>query len=745
MEVSDALLTYLIGTLDGFGFERLTQKLLAARDGEQFVALGGVHDGGADGFLRSVLEERGKPTSFVQMGIEKDAAGKVRQTVARLRDVGRTVRTLTFWNPRKLNVDQLENKLSDELDLVVRVRDWDAITRLVNASDGTRGVLTEHFRREIFELASARQTAAEQSFDVVSDPSVYVFLQFERAERFGKGGLVAPIVDSLVYWSLRDTDPDSEKLLSRAAIKEKISALLPGAAATLIPSVDARLKFLSTKSGGGEQRVRHYRATDSFCLPHVIRLELAEKSASELALKQATLDSLARRARDHGAPEPEAVATVCERALYRHFHDQGLILAAFLEKRLEGVTISDQIVESELQATAASGTSLSKQSYSAALRVLQGVLYAPTPTENGFLHRLSRTSLLLFSLKHCPRLIEYFNQMTGKFRLLVGTDILVKAISETFLPAEHRHVTNLLKVAKACGATLLLARPVVNEVFTHLHATHLEFKNYYAEQEPYITAAMASQSDRILIRTYFYARLLMQRVTGWRSFIEMFVEYDDLSNRTDRGEHQLQAYLCKVFSLEVLPQDELLRNVESGELDRLAAALEQRNFKKAVLARNDATMVLSVYAQRSAGGEHEKYDGFGLRTWWLTKETHVLQHTGALVQQHGGTPYIMRPEFLLNFLTIAPAAAKVDPVVRDLLPSHVGLQIGQHLSSGHMHKILAQVDQWKQMPEARRQIRVTDAIDQLKYDRLKRYQSSLDLTGADEADAIVKALSANEN
>ena len=100
----------------------------------------------------------------------------------------------------------------------------------------------------------------------------------------------------------------------------------------------------------------------------------------------------------------------------------------------------------------------------------------------------------------------------------------------------------------------------------------------------------------------------------------------------------------------------------------------------------------------------------------------------------------MRPEFLLNFLSSAPKAAEIDPVIRDLLPSHVGLQIGQHLNSTHMHKILGHVDEWKVLPEARREIRITDAVDKLKFDRLKRYEKNLDLTGVDEADAVLNAL-----
>lgn len=737
--ISDALANYLLGTLDGFGFERLVQKLLAKRYGDQFVALGGVKDGGADGFVRAVLEDSKRPTSFVQMSIQENAVDKIRKTVARLKEYGREVKTLTYWTPRKLIVDTLEEQLSDELEVTVRVRDWDSVLRLVNWNDDTVKIFNDHFRAELFELTSAPAPLAAEGYDLVSDPSVYVFLQFERGERFSKGGLVAPIVDSLIYWALRGTNPDGPKLMSRVDLKRVIAELLPGAANTLLPSVDGRLKVLSAKDGGGNQRVRHYRQADSYCLPHAMRALLAAESAAERSLRTDLMASLAARATECGATQPEAVAAVCERALYRHFHEQGLILAAFLEKRLDGIVVSDQIVEEELRQTVGAGEQLSPQSYAAALRVLQGIFYTPSKVENEFLHRLSKTTLLLFTLRHSPRLVEYFNRMTGKFRLLVGTDILVKALSESFLPSENRHVTNLMRVAKACGATLVLAEPVVNEVFTHLHATHLEFRNHYASQEPYVTPAIASQSDRIMIRTYFYAKLLMQRVSGWRSFIEMFVEFDDLASKSARGEAQLQAYLCKTFELEPLSRMEMSKGVDQARVEALANSLGN-TFKNEILAKNDALMCFAIYAQRASGNEQSTYDGFGLRTWWLTKETSLLQHTGAVVKENGGTPFIMRPEFLLNFLSNAPKAAEIDPVVRDLLPSHVGLQIGQHLNPTHMHKLLGHVDEWKMLPDARREIRITDAVDQLKYDRLKRYENNLDLAGVDEADTVLSAL-----
>ena len=103
-------------------------------------------------------------------------------------------------------------------------------------------------------------------------------------------------------------------------------------------------------------------------------------------------------------------------------------------------------------------------------------------------------------------MIEYFNQMGGNFRLLVGTDMLVKAISEQQLPAERRQVENLLRACIELGAKLVLTEPVLNEVFTHLHAVDLEYRNHYLPNEAYLSPEVVSECDRILIRAYYYAR-----------------------------------------------------------------------------------------------------------------------------------------------------------------------------------------------------------------------------------------------
>jgi hypothetical protein len=740
--VSDVLVDYLLRGADGHRFESVVQALLAIRDEGKFVALGGIHDGGADGFLRTTLEDSGRPGHFVQISKQENASGKIRGTAERLREIGRDVRTITYWTSVRIpTLDILEDNLTTELKATIRIRDRSAFLQLVNHSKKTIAAFENAFRAEIFELSAHAQGLTDRPENFAADPSVFVFLQFETKERLGKGGLVVPVVDALIYWSLRDTDSDKGVLMARSEIKERIRSLFPGAAANLLPSVDSRLDALTAKSGTGDQRVRHHRPQDSFCLPYKMRLELAAKSADELKLHDDVRKSLAERAANAGATNPGAIAAVCERAIYKHFQEQGLLLAAFLEKRIDGVQIADQIVESELRAVAGTNEVQDAKSYSVALRVLREVFYTPNPDENEFLRRLSRTSLLLFSLKHSPRLIEYFNKMTGHFRLLIGTDIVVKALAESYLPDEHRHITNLLRVARACGARLILTQPVLKEVFTHLHASHLEFRNHYAAREQYMSPAIAAQGDRILIRTYFYVKMLLRKVTGWVHFVEHFVDADELAARSEKGEMQLQAYLTRTYSFEFMSRDECERGVDKAELAHLSAELQKRDpTRNALLAENDALMVLMVYAQRRLNREVEKYDGFGLSTWWLTKEYKVLAYTVDVVRRSGGTPFIMRPEFLLNFLTLAPNAVSAEGDVRDLLPSHVGLQIGEHLSGDQMHRLLAELDNWHSLPEARVQVKISDAVDKLKFDRLKRYETQLDIVGNQEADPIIVAL-----
>ncbi len=157
----------------------------------------------------------------------------------------------------------------------------------------------------------------------------------------------------------------------------------------------------------------------------------------------------------------------------------------------------------------------------------------------------------------------------------------------------------------------------------------------------------------------------------------------------------------------------------AGKLD------ESRSSKHEDLAYNDALMVFATYSQRKVHKESGIYDGFGFRTWWLTKETHVLHFSKNLTESEGGVPYIMRPEFLLNFVSLAANAEDVRKSFSDLLPTTAGLQLGKHLPSHVMHQMMGDAEEWANRPPERISTLIGERSNNLKHDQYKAYTDNL--------------------
>lgn len=316
--------------------------------------------------------------------------------------------------------------------------------------------------------------------------------------------------------------------------------------------------------------------------------------------------------------------------------------------------------------------------------------------------------------------------MGGNFRLLVGTDLLVKSISEQHLPADRQQVTTLLRVCVEIGAKLVLTEPVLNELFTHLHAVDLEYRHHYLPNEAYLSPEEVSECDRIMIRAYYYSRVGGGLRISWDKFIGSLLDPASLRAKSEKGRNELRGLLVQRFHMEYISNEEIEAGIDQEGMRGLAEKLiKQREHKNQELSINDATMVYATYAQRRKHKESAIYDGFGYRTWWLTKETQVLNFTAALVVKEGGVPYIMRPEFILNFVALAPKAAHVRETFRELLPSTVGLQLGQHLAPETMQLLLAGTEEWASLSPERVSVIIGDRVNQLKYDRFKRYTSNI--------------------
>lgn len=538
-------------------------------------------------------------------------------------------------------------------------------------------------------------------------------------------------ITGCIYWSLRDTDPDRNIRLKRSDVSIKICDIFPAAKSIFLSNLDNRLIELSKKDGMGVERLRHYKVDDSFCLPFEMRQTLAAESAEVDGRQKRFREGLEARLNENAKnPLTTAVSRDCVELVFATIHlyfmEQGLVLAAFLERHLENIQLSDPILEDTMVKALSKidhHGRISHTFFGLCMAVLRGIFYQTTTVEREYLAYLSRTSCLLVTMQSAPKLLEYLNKMGGNFRLIVGSDLLVKTLSEIYLEQEFKQVTNMLLICKRLGAHLILTESVLEEVFTHLHAVDLEFRNHYAQQEQYLRASQLVECNRILIQSYLQSIGKKNGPKSWQAYINNITDPNDLREKSGAARNSIRGLFIQRFGMKYLSTEELEKTVSASKVAMLAKQLESERgkTKRPELSLNDALMVYAIYAQRSIHKEVGIYDGFGFRTWWLTKETQVLGMTREIVNEQGGVPYIMRPEFILNFVALAPMAADVRKSFSDFLPTTAGLQLGRYLDDSVMHSMLDHVEEWTDMPPERVGVLLGEKVNKLTHDRYKQY------------------------
>ncbi|HUG82953.1 MAG TPA: hypothetical protein VMM13_00225, partial [Euzebya sp.] len=352
---------------------------------------------------------------------------------------------------------------------------------------------------------------------------------------------------------------------------------------------------------------------------------------------------------------------------------------------------------------------------------VRGALYASRAVERSYLRKLSRLYGLLFTLNTEPRLIEYFHEMTSDYYLYVGSDQLVRALAEQYLPGPDQATRNTLLAASQAGATLVLTESTLDEVVWNLRTSDFEFRNTFGGYGTDVAFELARHSPKILVRAYLYARLRdrpgERKPKDWSAFVQQFCNYRDLHRPA--AFDSMRRYLQGTFGMQFVTNEALGKFVDKSQFERLSEAVGQEKDER--LARNDAFVALAVYGRRDSEGESGEATEFGYRTWWLTSETRILKHTRDLVADHRGARFIMRPDFLLNFLTLAPSAAEAREAFSDVFPSQVGLSLGRQMPEEAFQGVLTKVNEAMELDDARRASEMAALADRLRADFGKQY------------------------
>lgn len=270
------------------------------------------------------------------------------------------------------------------------------------------------------------------------------------------------VTDTLILWALEGTDPDQGIKMTQAEILAKIATAVPAAVHEIGWKLEIRLKALSSKNTEGGRRINFHRAETAYVLPYETRKLIQEANANDELLAIRVREGLIQRAREASETQlsdtdAELMGDVAIRKMHITFENQGLMFSHFLANEEEQDSEHLALADAAKTALFERGVSGQRELNLAvtAIRVARRCLYGSTSDEREYLRRLARTYTLLFTLRNEPKVIDFFAQMASDFYLYVGSDMIVRALSERFLEPADQLCRNMLVMGAEAGMEMI--------------------------------------------------------------------------------------------------------------------------------------------------------------------------------------------------------------------------------------------------------------------------------------------------
>ncbi len=722
---------------DTSAFEKYSQAVFGAVIGNTFKPLGGYKDGGADGFVDAdIHQDIQKPTIFFQASKEIDVEGKIRRTIARLKEFGRSPKTLHYATSREVkHIDRIQNELTEELDVNIRIYDCSYFEQRANHSEDAKAAFFQYLQPSLAFLEKAFAPSYPSSPVLKDARIVCAFLGQEVERRLGTTKTLESVCDALILWALEGTDPAKNTLMSAEEIIAKVENVVPTAKQFLRGVIEHRLKVL-TKKSKGVRLVNIYAKDGKYCLPFESRQILTTHTIEDEALKASVTAGFEQRILNasgsmYGTNVVEALTGTLHRVLEIVFEKRGFDAARhFLntEGQIEDALEARPIIEIAEEELERAGFKIAKDPYllNVMKRVLRDIFYSSTDNERGYCARLARTYILLFTIRNTPEIINYFNTMSKTFHLYVGSDLLVRAISEFYLQPENQMTVNALKIIKQAGSRLILTEAMLEEVHSHIYASSLEYSNHYLEVDFLVDEALASQASKILIRSYYYAKLDAEnpkRPKNWAQFLNNFVSPGNLTGPlSPRSLKELRDTLCNRFGMEFEARDKNDALIDKDEVAILAKKIREKRSpkKREELAENDAYMILRIDALRKKK-EHVVGNPYGYRTWYLTQDSISNVAASICFKDRRGVKYVMRPEFLINYIAYNPTDENVRESLKTIFPSILGLRLGARLDAKTLTHVMDNIRKAHEVDPPRAAAIVAEHADALKSDKMRDF------------------------
>lgn len=702
---------YALGKIDnGFIFEQFASEFLACVLGYMFVSAGGIHDRGIDGlehlFYRDKFERH-----IYQMSIEKSPEAKIENTLKKLQGNNIPFDLFVYVTNQKCsNQDLLVDNLFNKFQKSIRVYDLGWFSNRVNSFPCTVNLYYSFVSNYLHEFVKPGR-----SFDIgdlVSDPRLFVFLQ-QQWEVYRKNLTLEQILsDTLILYCLEGTDPDKGIIKTAVEIKSDIVRLIRFDAKHLYSTIDQRLSVLSKKP----RQIKFHAKLKGYCLPYETRLKIQERNLTDAAMYEEFITQAEEILQTHLKKQDVKVmdcVSLIEQAIRSLYYQQGLEFSNFILNGESSEAIEKnlhEIINSVVEGSSVIVENRTKVK-AALLLAIRDIVYKGGETQRIFLRKLSSTYMMLFLLQCDPKLVTYFLAMASKLEVYVCTSIIIPALSEYYLePANRRH-WNLLKGAYAAGVSLIIDENIIKELVSHFQSIKYKYEMEFKDcEEIYLDELHMLYVDEIMIRAYFHARI-EGKVSNFDSFLDSFVN-PDLSG----AEEALVLWLKEEFGITYRPSATLAIQIKKEEEQVLLEKLAPLKGHQVAKARNDIRIILTIYALREERNETASAGIFGYKTWWLSKDTTTFRVVNEVFRDKYKVSCYMRPDFLYNYIALAPTKEDVDTVYQELFPSLIGANISFHLSQDLLQYINKKIAEHKRRSPARIKSILRELGEKLKYE-----------------------------
>lgn len=702
---------------DGFLFERFGQEFLSARLGYQFLSSGGIKDRGIDG-LEHITELYIDEKRLFQLSIDKNPEIKIKDTVQKLDKNGINYSRLTYFTNVKVNnKDELIDKYLDEKNILLRIFDLLWIADNANNSNATKSVIRNFVKNHLRKYQKPGEGLIVS--DYLTNPNLYVFLmhQIGRSDEINK--LNQKLIDTLILYSLRDTDPDKKIFLSFEEILESVKALLDFEVERIYSKVNKRLSILSKKPN---RKVNHHTDIDKYCLPYETRLEIVSNNAKDKSLYNvfhSEAEKLLKKNLMSEKVRVKNISAILHKALEKIFYNQGLEFSNFLLNSGCSDTFEGSLrdtVDEIINEIPVIDKNVSKVK-DAVIVTIRQLIYHGSEETKMYLNSLSKTYLMLFLLKCDPKIVDFFQTMASNLTVFVCTSILVPAFSEIYLEPQNQRYWGLLKAAKSRGVNLVVNDTIISELDFHIkrskHIYDIEYKN----QIDFYREGNQDLIDQILVRAFIYA-LNEEKVRTYDKFIDNFITIDGQNTK-----QELIDFLDEEFGIQYVSPDEIDVEIDNGDLNSLVHELTK--FKKSGdKAKNDANLILTIYAIRKKFGE-QKSSLDGYKTWWLSTDTMTHKSVCTLFGERYPVSCYMRPDFLYNYISFTPQREAVAKVYQRTFPNLLGVHISNHIPKEISQYIRSQIMEHAEKLDGRKKAKIRELVDKLKSDPRYNYKDEL--------------------